>query len=331
MGHWKRLKSYFGTASNAKGTQPAQARMVMLQFPSVRLPYRYELCPLDQGEVTIARRLVQHLGSNDIVLLDACFWSYGLFWDIQKRGAFFALPLKGKKIRWKSVRRLSRQDQLMCWTPQDSRGQWKKEQLDKSLQLRSITYQIPGFPPQQLVTNMLDAKRIPREDWISLASDCNAKGRFQPGLYHRRWEIETTYRELKVEQGMNGNLRSRTPESVQFEVAGHVVLYFLVRWLIVEAALQLGIDPLRLSFKNALRELLAIHASLVIAKDRWVKVLLGRLLDRIATHQVPYRPGRSYPRLKKSTNHKRKSKQPRKSSAKPSTGTRHTQKRKKKG
>ena len=71
--------------------------MVMLQFPLARLPYRYELCPLDNGEVTIARRLAQHLCKNDLVLLDACFWSYGLFWDIQNRHAFFAIPLKGKK------------------------------------------------------------------------------------------------------------------------------------------------------------------------------------------------------------------------------------------
>jgi hypothetical protein len=324
MGHWQRLKSYFGMASNAKGKQYAQARMVMLQFPFVRLPYRYELCPLDQGEVTIARRLAQHLSKNDLVLLDACFWSYGLFWDIQNRGAFFALPLKDKRINWKPGRCLGRQDQLMSWAPKDSRGQWKQEKLPASMPLRVITYQVPGFPPQKLITNLLDAQRIPREDWVRLASDCTNNGRFQPGLCHRRWEIETTYRELKVEQGMNGNLRSRTPESVQFEVAGHVVLYFLVRWLIVEAALQHGLDPLRLSFKNALRELLAMHASLVIAEGPWIHVLLGKLLDRIATHQVPYRPGRSYPRLKQSTNHKRKSKHPRKRNTKQSTGTQHT-------
>lgn len=333
MGNWKRLKAHFGTASNAKGKQHAQARMVMLQFPLARLPYRYELCALDHGEVTIARRLAKHLCKNDLVMLDACFWSYGLFWDIQNRGAFFAVPLKGKNINLKRVRSLGRQDQLMCWRPKDSRGQWKKENLPKSIELRVITYRIPGFRAQKLVTNVLDDAQIPREDWVRLASDCTENGQFKPGLYHRRWEIETTYRELKVEQGMNGDLRSRTPESVQFEVAGHVVLYFLVRWLMVEAAVKHGIDPLRLSFKNALRELLLIHDSLVTATtSRWVNVLLGRLLDRIAEHRVPFRPGRSYPRLKKSTNHKRKSKAPRKSkNAKRKAATRHRAKAKKKG
>jgi hypothetical protein len=321
MDRWKSLQSHFGTAGNTRGKQHAQARMVMLQFPFVRLPYRYELCPLNQGEVTIARRLAGHLCQNDLVLMDACFWSYGLFWDIQNRGAFFALPLKGKKINWKRVRRLGRQDELLCWAPKDSRRQWQKEGLPASMPLRVITYQVPGFSPQKLVTNLLDAKKIPREDWVRLANDCHAQGRFQPGLCHRRWEIETTFRELKVEQRMNGHLRSRTPESIQFEVAGHVVLYFLIRWLIVEAAVRHGLDPLRLSFKNALRELIAMHTSLIMAKERWIGVLLGRLLDRIASHQVPYRPGRSYPRLTQSTNYKRKLKRARKRKSKANTAT----------
>ena len=112
---------------------------------------------------------------------------------------------------------------------------------------------------------------------------------------------------------MNGNLRGRTPECIQYEVAGHVVLYLLVRWLMVEAAVKHAIDPLRLSFKNALRELFAMHSSLVIAQGRWVYVLLEKLLDRVAKYQVPYRPGRSYPRRKQSSNHRRKSKHPRRS------------------
>jgi hypothetical protein len=337
LANWKALKDHFGTAKNARGDQNAQARMVMLQFPLVRVPYHYELCPLDQGESTIARRLSQHLSKNDLVLLDACFWSYGLLWDIQDRQAFFAIPLKKTKLNLKRVRALGSRDQLARWIPKDSRGQWRREKLPKSIELRIITYQVPGFRPQKLVTNVLSVSRIPREDWVRLANECDAKGKFKPGLYHRRWEIETTFRELKVDQGMEGSLRSRTPESIQFEVAGHVVLYFLVRWLMVEAATKRGIDPLRLSFTQALREILAMHPSLVAAQGHWVQVLLRRLLDRIAQHHVPYRPGRRYPRLKQSTNHKRQSKHPRKKANAKSKATKnkatkgHTKDSKKQG
>ena len=41
---------------------------------------------------------------------------------------------------------------------------------------------------------------------------------------------------LKVDQGLDRHLRSHTPASIEYEVAGHVVLYLLIRWLIVEAA-----------------------------------------------------------------------------------------------
>jgi len=72
------------------------------------------------------------------------------------------------------------------------------------------------------------------------------------------WKSKTTYRELKVEQGME-KLRSRTPESVGFEVAGHMLLYLLVRWTIVEAAIKHSVDPLELSFLAALNEIMACN------------------------------------------------------------------------
>lgn len=130
------------------------------------------------------------------------------------------------------------------------------------------------------------------------------------GLYHRRWEIETTFKELKVTQGMEGSLRGRTPEAIRYEIAGHVLLYLLIRWLIVEAAVEHGIeDPLRLSFKESLEELKDMRQSLLTATpQRVAEVLLPRLLERIAEHLVPLRPGRHYPRPKDSYARHRKRK-----------------------
>jgi hypothetical protein len=304
--NWPDVRKSFGTAKNRSGQHQALGRMVMLQLPLVRLPYRYELAPRSDGEITIARRLVPHLQADDLVLLDAGFWSYGLFWDIQNRHAFFGIRLKGG-IGLKRVRRLGVGDELWRWAPKDSRSHWRKEGLPKSMDVRVISYQVPGFRPQKLVTNVLSPQRLPRADWVRLTTECEAGGRLKPGLYHRRWEIETTFRELLVEQQMEKKLRSRTPESIQYEVAGHVVLYLLVRWLMVEAAVKHGLDPLQLSFLHALQELQAMRRDLIRAEPSWARVLLGRLLDRIAEHRVPFRPGRHYKRRKKSTNHKRKS------------------------
>ena len=218
MANWKRLKAHFGTASNANGKQHAQARMVMLQFPLARLPYRYELCPLDNGEVRMR-------SSPRETLVQERFGTVGrLFLELR--------PLLGYPESWGVLRGglEKEKDQLearpffgparpvdVLETERQSRAM-EKEKLPKSIELRVITYRIPGFRAQKLVTNVRNEARIPREDWVRLASDCTENGQFKPGLYHRRWEIETTYRELKVEQGKNGNLRSRSPESIKLEV-----------------------------------------------------------------------------------------------------------------
>jgi len=163
-----------------------------------------------------------------------------------------------------------------------------------------MRYRVAGFRPTALVTNLLD-RRITRRQWVGLATREQAGLTLDPrgGLYHRRWEIETTFCELKVRQGMEGSLRGRTPRAIAYEVAGHVLLYLLVRWLIVEAATAADVspDPLRVSYLHALNELADIAPALLTAAPRRARqVLMPRLLARIAAHVVPARPGRHYPR-----------------------------------
>lgn len=298
----KALKDHFGTAKNSSGQHQPQARMLLLQFPFTRLPYRYELTPLADGEVTMALRLSAHLQANDLVLLDAGFWSYQLLWAIANRQAYFAIRLR-KRLNLNQVRHLQAdgRDRWVRWTPKDSRGQWKKLGLPKSLKLRVIHYRVPGYRPQAIVTNVLQPQQISRADWTRLTTDCvDARRKLLPGLFHRRWEVETSFHELKVDLGLDRHLRSHTPASIQFEVAGYVVLYLLIRWLMVEAAIKHGLDPLRISFVEAVRELDAMRPSLLSATPQWAaQVLLPRLLDRIAAHRVSVRPGRHYPRKKR--------------------------------
>jgi len=292
--NWKPLAKYFGTAKNGKQKQAPQARMMMLQFPLARIPYRYELGPNGVGEKTLARRLIQHLLPNDLLLLDRGFWSYGLFWQIQNLQAFFGIRLF-KSAKLKTLRRLGSKDRVVRYAPSDRR--WRAQGLPASIDLRVIQYQIKGFRPSAVVTNLLDAEVTTREDWVRLTVDSEPGRWLDPGLYHRRWEIETTFFELKVSQGMKTTLRSRTAEGIAYEVAGHVLFYFLVRWLMVEAATAHGQDPLRLSFSQALRELQDMSQTLITASPQRIsQVLLPRLLARVAGHVVPQRPGRHYTR-----------------------------------
>lgn len=295
LANWKPLRDHFGTVSNGKGRRRVQARLVMLQLPLVRLPWRYELTPITEGERTVATRLLRDLRRDDLVLMDRGFFSYGLFWQVIGRGAHFAIRA-GNGAKLTTVATLADGSRLVEWSPSDRR--WRREGLPGSIRLRVIDYQFKGFRPGAIVTSVTDAEAISREEWTGLARvDETGRVLCGPGLYHRRWEIETTYSELKVVQGLERSLRGRTPETIAFEVAGHVLLYLLVRWLMVAAAAGVGEDPLRLSFSGALKELRAILPSLIQAGSaRAATVLAPRLLDRMASHRVPLRPGRHYPR-----------------------------------
>jgi len=294
-----RLAKHFGTSRNGKRRRRPQARMLMLAFPLARVPWRYELAPRSCHEQTMAARLLTGLAARDLVLMDRGFWSFGLFWTIQRQQAFFGIRLR-RGVKMKCVQTLGRGDSIMRWKPakqSKQRCRWKEfPDVPKSLDLRVIRYQVRGFRPSAVVTNVLDPKRISADDWVRLATQDEAGRTLEPGLYHRRWEIETLFCELKVRQGMK-KLRSRTPEGIGFEVAGHVLLYLLTRWLIVEAAEKHGIEPLRISFTNASRELEHMRVALLTASPEHVAcVLLPRLCQRIAAHVVPSRPGRHYPR-----------------------------------
>ncbi|HUT10913.1 MAG TPA: transposase, partial [Thermoguttaceae bacterium] len=198
--NWKALGDHYGRAQNGGGPLHPQARMVMLQFPLARMPWRYELCPFSQGERTVAGRLLIDLALNDLVLMDQGFWSYGLFRQIQNQGAFFAIRLF-PQVRSKTLKKLGNKDRLVQWTP--SARKWRQAGLPPSIRLRVIDYRIPGFRPSAVVTNVLDPRRISHQQWVHMATE-NEEGnlRLGQGLYHRRWEIETTFSELKVVQGM---------------------------------------------------------------------------------------------------------------------------------
>src|SRR5712692_1005124 len=229
------LRQHFGTASNAFGTHNAQARLVLVQFPLTRLPYAYAVEPVKVGEPTLARQLLQGLRADDLVLLDAGFLCYGLLCQVDHQRASFCLRLH-KTLNLRVLKELaSANDVLVEWTPKDSRGQWRKEGLPESLTLRLLTYQVAGFRPLRLLTNVLSAQDVPYACWWGLSVSEEGEV-LSKGIYNWRWEIETTYRELKVEQQLDGALRSRTPDGIDYEVAGHLVYYLLVRWLLVEAA-----------------------------------------------------------------------------------------------
>jgi Transposase DDE domain len=290
---YQALADHFGTAKGGRGGRIPQARMVMLQFPLTRVPYRWTVGPKSQAERTMAEPLLDHLHKDDLLLMDRGFWSYGYFCRIVQREAFFAIR-EFSQAHLKRVQRLGPKDTLVSCAPTDPK--WRKLGLPEEMVLRRIVYQVRGFRPSAVITNVTDPKLISYQEWVGMTTRHEVGRVLDDAIYHRRWEIETSFRELKVSQRMK-KLRGRTPGTIYYEIGSHVLLYLMVRWLMVEAAMEHGLDPLRLSFTEALAEIKDMVQTLVTASPQRIReILLPRLLHRIASHHVPLRPGRHYPR-----------------------------------
>ena len=149
------------------------------------------------------------------------------------------------------------------------------------LTARLLRYQRPGFCPSWLLTSLLDSQVHLHGELVH--------------LYHRRWQIETIYREWK--HGLDiQNLRSHTPTGVIKEVYAHLILSNLVRWVMTEAVQGLELRPVDLSYltaltqvKNALLQMLRVDVGRLTA-------IYKQLLHDIRRARIRKRPGRSYPR-----------------------------------
>ena len=116
-------------------------------------------------------------------------------------------------------------------------------------------------------------------------------------MYACRWRIETLFGELKI--GLSADiLRSQTAEGLCKEIAARLTALNVVRSIMLQAAAEHGVeDPLRISFVFALRAILSFSPALGIEPIWKLRAIYHAMLDEIAAHTVPFRPGRNEPRM----------------------------------
>ena len=157
----------------------------------------------------------------------------------------------------------------------------KTPDLPEVLVARLIRYQWPGFRPSWLLTSLLDTTVYGTDELVD--------------LYHRRWQIETIYREWK--HGLDiQNLRSHTPVGILKEVHAHIMLSNLVRWVMTEASIQTDLRPVDLSYISCLTHVETAASQMLRAHARSLPILYERLLENVRRARIRKRPGRSFPR-----------------------------------
>lgn len=122
------------------------------------------------------------------------------------------------------------------------------------------------------------------------------------GLYHERWEIETSFFELKSTILGGRVLRARTPAGVDQEVYALLVTYQALRIAISDATLDRpGLDPDRASFTialNAARDQLVQAAGVLTTTETTID-LVGMIGQAVLDHLMPSRRLRTNPRVVK--------------------------------
>jgi hypothetical protein len=138
----------------------------------------------------------------------------------------------------------------------------------------------------RLITTLLDPHTYPALDLVT--------------LYHQRWEIETTYLELKSTILGGHVLRARTPTGITQEVYALLITYQILRHAMTDATdTRPGTDPDRASFTialNAARDQVS-HAAGVIADT--VIDLVGQIGRHVLANLLPKRRARLGPRAVK--------------------------------
>jgi hypothetical protein len=262
---------------NHGGSGYPQIRLLVLLACGTRTVINAVFGPTTTGESTYTPRLLSSLRAGMILLADRNFGAQDLLAQIAATGAEVLVRLKnGRKIpvlaRYRDGSYLS------------TLGRLPVRIIECEITITTTAGRRTGV--YRLATTLLDHHRYPASELIT--------------LYHRRWEIETAYLELKSSILGGRVLRARTPTGIEQEVYALLLTYQLLRTAIADATTtRTDVDPDRASFSIAYhtaRDQL-IQAANVLADT--VIDLVGTIGRHVLANLMPTRRLRVCPRIVK--------------------------------
>lgn len=254
-----------------------QIRLVALVACGTRAVIDAVFGPKGTGETTYAVRLLRSLRSGMIVLLDRGFDSNDFLTAVADTGADFLVRLCGN--RKPRVLRRYRDGSYLSLI-----GGVRVRVIECEITISTTAGSRTGI--YRLGTTLLDPQRFPAFSIVR--------------LYHERWEVESTYLEIKSTLLGRRVLRSTNPVLIAQEIFALLAVYQVVRIAIADAAEATeGVDPDRASFTIAVqtaRDLITQAANVVSGTTI---DLVGSIGRRLLEHLMPARRLRVSPRAVK--------------------------------
>jgi len=213
-----------------------------------------------------------------LALVDAGIISAGFVQAVRDRRAHVLASLPAGMWR-KGLRHRLRDGSELVQLKPNKKGCYP---LRQPIWVRIISYRITDSrlgevgKVYRLVTTLLNPRTAPAKDLIV--------------LYHERWEVELVIDEVKThERAQRKVLRSRTAEGVHQELYGIFLAHYAVRVLMYEAACEVGVDPDRLSFTEAMFQLCEMIPFAQIMEPQEATLLRKRLEHKIGAIVLPAR------------------------------------------
>ncbi len=253
----KENDEYFHKPSSQKGQAgfPLVRIMALLALP-VRLVLKIAYAPYSgkgTGERTLVMQILDSTIFRDaLFLLDAGLYSFKLIHTILQKESQFLIKVPCN-LRFEVIKKLpdgsciaiirGKIEDPNATPRRKGQKRWKKIEI----KVRLIRFQIPGFKPVTLISSLLDENITAKELILH---------------YHKRWDIEITYDEIKTHQcaTLRGQIptlfRSKRPDLVEQELLAMIVMYNATRVLIWKAATKHNKDPRNISFLVALQHLI---------------------------------------------------------------------------
>jgi hypothetical protein len=261
------------------------ARLVTLCIANTMTVLDYAVGRYDQDENFLAQALLQKLQKGDLLLADRHFAAAHFYWYYKDLGLEF-LTKAHQRLKISHIKRVEsyNRNDFIGWMKIGENYRRKNPRLPEKIMVRFIKAGIRARGERKvvwLVTSLLDNERYPCSEIVE--------------LYGKRWRIETLFREVKIDLSSDV-LRSISPDGIRKEIAARLIAVNIVRMIMLEAAIECGVDPIRISFVHAIRAIVMFGPALA-AEPMWKLPQIYRaMLAEIAAHLVPQRLGRNEPR-----------------------------------
>lgn len=281
-------RDHFGSpsfANDAVASYP-HARLVTLCVLETQLMLAARFGTYRQAEIGYAFDLLEEIPDHSLTVFDRAFLSAELLSKLTTSGTerHFLVPAKSN-TRWTIVE--GNEQDATVEMKVSAAARKKDPQLPSHWRVRAVQVEGPHGKPVYLLTSLFDRRRFT----AAQLQHC----------YSRRWQIETSYREIKqTMMGMALSLRSLSVEATRQEIWGMLIAYNLVRLEMARAAEQAKCSPDSISFVFALAafQFEMTHAAAMHAQGNLPGVL-KRMRERMIIELNVYRPGRKFDRVTK--------------------------------